>query len=176
MFDADSVSKAVAVINGALKPIAERPVDINDPNWVEKLRTQTPPLDQAGVRTDAEALMRLLIDAYSEGPEKQRQIVRNILAQNRAFTWATGMPEPPTTVSTLRIHLLRLSAENGGGDMRDTIMSVESVCSEAIAAGVNVVPVLKEVANLSSNVMSLNIGSMRTVLERAAEKYAKIAR
>ena len=170
-FDPTTIAKQVADIDAALKPIAGRTVDVNDPNWIEKLRSSPHPLDQAGVRAEAQALMAQMLAFYASGDAMERAGIREILAKYRSFAWATGSPESPTTESGFRQHLLRLSAENGGGDMRDTIMAVNALCQSAVKAGLDVGPALREVTELSSASI-VHIKSMRSVLLEAQAEYA----
>src|SRR4051794_5308168 len=42
-----------AVIDELLRDIAQRPVDVSDPNWMAKLRQAPPPVEEAGVAAEA---------------------------------------------------------------------------------------------------------------------------
>jgi hypothetical protein len=175
-FDAESANDAAAALNAALKPLADRPVDITDPTWLARPRSRRNPLDEAGVRREAEALLASLLDAYVAGDESDRTAIRGLFARNRAFTWATGVAEPPTTAHGFRRHLLRISAENGGADLRDTIVMVDELCMTAEKAGVDVGPVLEEVAALSSAAVVNGMTSVRSVLLNARQRYSKRTR
>ena len=68
-----------------LRPIAQRPVDITHPGWLERLQTGRPPLDEAGVRDAAERLLSALIVAYAQGGEETREAVRRLFTEYRLF-------------------------------------------------------------------------------------------
>ncbi|PYI85085.1 MAG: hypothetical protein DME26_11880, partial [Verrucomicrobia bacterium] len=55
-----------------LRPIARRPVDITAPNWATQLTPSQHPLDEAGVRSVAEALLEEIIDEYLGCEEETR--------------------------------------------------------------------------------------------------------
>ena len=74
-----------------LRPIAQRPVDITRPGWLERLQTGRPPLDEAGVRDAAERLLSALIVAYAQG-EETREAVRRLFTEYRSFAWAAALP------------------------------------------------------------------------------------
>src|SRR5262249_12663231 len=121
-----------------LLPIAQRPVDITRPGWVERLRAGVSPLDEAGVRSDAEKLLRELITAYAEGPEKTRAAIRQLFADYRSFAWAAALSTPPSSVDGLRQHLILFSMQDQGRDSRDALPALQEICREATAGGVAV--------------------------------------
>jgi len=55
-------------------------------------------------------------------------------------------------------------------DMRDTLLNLRALCDDARAAGVNISPVLNEVAVLSNDTGGSYIGSMRSLLKAAADR------
>src|SRR5438046_1429395 len=93
-------ARRVAALDARLAPIAKRKVDISDPNWVAKLRV-TRPLDEAGVRPEAEDLLRELLDAYVVGDEARRGFIRSLFRTHQAFAWAATLPGPRTTAEGL---------------------------------------------------------------------------
>lgn len=171
-----SAAHEAAELEQLIKPIARRPVDVNDPNWVAKIASGPHPLDQAGVRDRAEKLLVQLLESYACGSSGDRATIRSIFKRNHSFVWASGVPEKPTTAQGFRKYLLRLSAENGGGDMRDTIMAVNELCERASDAGVDIESVLTEVAELSDTAIVHGMKSMRNVLLEARTRHAKPAR
>lgn len=54
----------VMELDELLRPIAKRPVDITERNWIMLLKQHPHPLDEAGVRTAAETLLDLVIEEY----------------------------------------------------------------------------------------------------------------
>lgn len=166
-FSIEAANQSAARINAALEPRVNRQVDINDPDWLEKVRSLPNPLDETALREEAEALLTSLLDAYSNGDEQLRCEVRTLFAKNHAFVWATGVTEPATTLQGFRKHLLRLSAENGGRDLRDTIVAVDDLCITAKKAGLNIRHILEEVAALSSTEIVHRMSSLRRILLNA---------
>ena len=166
-FNIDAANQIAANLNASLEPRANRPVDITDTRWLQKTLSAQHPLDEANVRPAAEALLDSLLDAYATGDEQQRSSIRGLFAKHRAFTWATRVSEPATTERGFRKHLLRLSAENGAQDIRDTIVEVNALCAIAKKAGLNVGLVLEEVAALSSSEVVHRMTSVQRILRNA---------
>ena len=144
---AHEIAKA---INEKLRPIAEASVDLNDPTWMDRMR-QSEPLDEAGVRPEAESLLRSLIDAYASGSSKQRAEIRELFRKNSSFRWAATIPQSAETAEGFRWRLIRLSILTGVEDPRDLILSLKSILETAEAAGVAIKPILAEVAALSES-------------------------
>lgn len=171
-FNLDQANQTAAALDAALKPIANRPVDITRPGWVSELKSRPKPLDEAGVRQEAEALLGVLLDAYASEGEVVRAAIRELFARNRAFAWATGLSDPPTTEHNFRRHLLRIAAENGGTDLRDVILLLDYLCVKAREAGVDIGPVLDEVAAISSDQVLYGMASIRSLLSGARQRHA----
>ncbi len=163
MAELAELAETVAVLDLCLKPIAERPVDLSDPGWQDKLRTAEP-LDEAGVRAEAEEALRALLGHYEHGDAGTRAAVRAVFGRCPSFSWAAHLPG-----AGFRTRLLHLSARDHGRDTRDEILALRDIRAEATAAGVDLRPLLREVAELSSTVDKYGMGSMRDLLLRAAE-------
>jgi hypothetical protein len=162
--DLDAVKLTLARLDEQLRPIAQAIPDFKDPAWLDKFRSGPRPLDQAGVRPEAEAVLGSLLEAYrTEGPGV-RGTIRSLLALNPSFTWATGVPQTPTTEEGFRLHLLHISAMDHAQDLRDTIFTLNDICAKAKAAGVDIVFILNEVAALSSDNRQGPMGSIRRIL------------
>jgi hypothetical protein len=166
-FDFNTTKQELAGLDERLRPIARRIVDVNDPDWANKLRQAPNPLDQAGIRLEAEAMLGSLLQPYrTEGPGV-RASIRKLLASNPSFTWAANVQQNPTTEEGFRLQLLFLSAMDQAADLRDTISTLNDICAKAKAAGVETRPILKEVAALSSDEKSGAMGSVRSILLNA---------
>ncbi|BBC30093.1 hypothetical protein SGFS_013870 [Streptomyces graminofaciens] len=163
--DIEGIEAAVTRVDTALRPIAERPVDVSDPDWAEKMRLRPAPMDEAGVRTEAEAALRALLSAYEHGDEPLRASVRALLAHRTAFRWAVHLPFEPTPEG-FRQRLLHMSIVDQGSDTRDELLTLHDLCAEACDAGVDIEPLLREVAELSSREDKYGMGSMRDILLR----------
>jgi hypothetical protein len=163
-FDLNAIKQALADLDERLRPIAKRPVDINDPDWLNKLTQGPRPLDQAGVRPEAEAILGSLLEAYRIEGHCVRASIRSLLAQNPSYTWATGVQQPPTTEEGFRLHLLHISAVDQAQDLRDMLSNLHDICAKAKAAGVDTAPIVREVAALSSDEQKSSMGSIRSIL------------
>lgn len=158
-FDLERVHSAVTALNEKLKPIATTPVDLNDPDWAGRL-SQSKPLDELGIRAEAEALLTSLLDAYAAGTNNERAVIRDLLSNNSAFAWATNVPRPAITAEGFRLQLLNLSARWGNEDTRDLMLSLKDIHETARAAGVNTQPIVSEIAALSENPLADMLRSM----------------
>jgi hypothetical protein len=168
--DLNEASRIAAKLNRVLKVIADRPVDIDDDQWEEKLRAEPPALDEAGVREEAESLMSRLLDYYTSGTAADRDRVREIMRQSPAFVWATPIDGSPETAAGFKRRLLRMSACEQTGDIRDTIVELDEICRIASKHGVDTVAIMKAVAAVSSDAVGDSIGSFKQVLEA---RYSK---
>lgn len=148
-----NLAKAQAIaetINEKLRPISAASVDLNDPTWMERMR-RLRPLDQAGVRPEAESLLRSLLDAYASGSSKRRADIRELFRKNSSFRWAASIPESAATAEGFRLRLLRLSILEGIEDPRDQTLNLQSIMKTAEAAGIKMKPILAEVAAVSES-------------------------
>lgn len=165
--DIAGIEAQVALVDAAVRPIAERPVDIMDPDWVTKMREGPDPLDEAGVRAEAESALLALIAVYAQGDETARVSVRGLFSRYTSFRWATHLPVEPTP-DGFRQKLLHMSAVDQGNDTRDELLSLRDLCADARTAGIDLGPILREVAELSSREDKFGWGSMRDILLRVA--------
>ncbi|MFJ5307842.1 hypothetical protein [Streptomyces sp. NPDC088350] len=82
----------VELVDALLKPLADRPVDMTDPDWTVRLGEGPHPLDEAGVREEAETALRRLLVLYERGDEQTRSAVREPLNRCGSFRRATHVP------------------------------------------------------------------------------------
>jgi hypothetical protein len=66
-FDLVATTKLACILSEKLQPIARRPVDINDPNWEQQALSMLAP-DEAGIRQEAEGLLRRILTGHRERP------------------------------------------------------------------------------------------------------------
>jgi len=150
-----------------LAPIANLPVDITRPGWSERLRESRHPFDRAGIRAEAESLLEDLLRRYRTGTDQDREAIRKLFAEHKALAWAASLPFAPTTEAHVRQHLLLFSIKDQGRDSRDALLSLQDLCRTAQQAGVDLAPLLVEVAQLSSDENRFGMGSTRQMLWRA---------
>jgi hypothetical protein len=165
------LEREVAELDSALEPIANRPVDVDDPGWLEHLQARLPAVERAGVaRASADVLDRL-IELYASGDEPRRVKVRDLLRRHPSFRWGVGLPRDWSTPAELRRRLLLLSARDQGADPRDELMTLWSLCRHARELGIDVRPVLDEVIALSSEIDLYGMGSMQQLLASGLEEH-----
>src|SRR5215471_8095572 len=112
----DDFELRIAELDRRLRPIADRPVDITKPGWGVRLVQGPHPLDEAGVRLEAELLLREVIKFYQASSEECRQAIRKLFEENRAWAWAASLRLNPTNEENFREHLLLFSIQDQGRD------------------------------------------------------------
>lgn len=158
------VERRVAELDEILRPIAQRPVDLNDPNWAAELANRIPPAQEAGVGDEAEAVLEDLLDHYERGDEPTRAAVRTIFGRYTSFRWAATLPFDETAPQSYRSRLVQVSAIDQGTDTRDVLLGLWDLADRARAAGIDIVPTLTEVAEMSSDADRYGMGSTRKIL------------
>lgn len=158
--------KAVAKFDEQLKPIASKPVDLDDPNWANKL-AESHPLDEAGVRVEAESLLTEVTDFYQNSDAEIRQAIRALFEKRHSFAWAATPPWALDTASGFQRQLLLFSILDQSQDTRDAILWLQDICAKAESAGVQIKPILAETAKLSSAFNKYGMGSTKDLLLKA---------
>jgi 8-oxo-dGTP pyrophosphatase MutT (NUDIX family) len=163
----------VAELDAKLKPIADRPIDITEGDWMTKFRTLSDPLDEGDVRNDVEAVLTELTELYASGPDEERKRIRALVRSHRAFAWAAHFRNGPMTPESLRRDLLLFSIKDMGADPRDAIVELDDLCRTARKVGIDRSSVLLEVAEMSSDENHYGFGSTRShLLKRSdVERY-----
>jgi len=156
-------------IDERLQPIAQRPVDVTRPGWLDRLRAGAPPLEEAGVRERSEGLLSELIVAYAQSTEEMRAAIRRLFRDYRSFAWAAALSAPRTTAQSVRQHLILFSMKDHGRDSRDALLTLGEICRDGRAAGLEMAPILREVAAMSSDENRFGMGSTRQMLLRHAQ-------
>jgi hypothetical protein len=162
-----SWAETIRALDARLKPIAERPLNLHDPDWRAKLAARPPAVDEAGIRVEAETLLVELVDDYAVASSERREHIRQLFDTYRSFAWGAMLPQLPLTPATLRRRLLHFSILDLGRDTRDAILALQDICQSAEAVGLATADVLKEVAALSSDRDKHGMGSTRDLLLRA---------
>jgi hypothetical protein len=134
--------------NEKLKPIGSHPVSPREDG--EKPLKLSPPLDQAGIRTEAENVLAAVLELYESMPDA-RQPIRDMFARYTSVNWALWPPQGPASEDGFRTWLLRISIDYKQ-DTRDVMMRPGSICHEALASSAKIEPILESVAEISSDV------------------------
>lgn len=159
--------KRIAALDTALHPIANRPIVLSVLKRLVQSRKFPHALDQAGVRMDMEKLLAEVIDFYPGCDDATRESIRKLFDEHRSFLWGAALSQPPTTENSFRDHLILFSIKDQERDTRDAIMDLNSLCETARSAGVQMGRILKEIAELSSDVNRYGMGSTRSLLLNA---------
>ncbi|MGW2723552.1 hypothetical protein [Streptomyces sp. NPDC001492] len=157
----------IAVIDACIEPIASRPVDLTDPDWMRKVQEGPRPLDEADIRAEAEGALRDMLSLYEDGDDDVRAALRALLERCRSFCWATTLPFE-STPQGFRQRLLEMSVEDQGRDARDMMVALNDLCGQAHSAHIDIRPLLLDAAALSGDVDKYGMGSTRSILLRAA--------
>jgi hypothetical protein len=151
-----------------LKPIANRPIDITQPGWLEEAKALAPPLERADVQPRAQHLLLDIVREYGQVSARQRAEIRQLFKTFKAFAWAATLPRPVGSPETFREHLIHFSIVDQGPDSRDALLTLRDLCVNGATAGVSIRPILEEVAALSSDVDRYGMGSTSSQLLSAA--------
>ena len=162
---------AVERIDEALKPIATRPVALSElASLRERYRTHNP-LDEAGVREAAAALLTEILDAYPRLNCAERIELRALFDQHRSLGWAAGFLLPTNScagIALLKQQLLLFSLLDQGPDSRDALLWLRSLCGQPGVDCSRLPELLREVAALSSAIDRYHMGSTASMLAGAA--------
>lgn len=164
----------LGVLDAILKPIGERKIDFGQLDWREWLNNRPDPLDEAGVRAEAESLLAKLTELYANTPSA-RAPIRELFKRHPSASWAMWPACEPTTDDHFRSRILRLSMDDQGRDARDALMKLWRDCRVAASAGVDIAPILEAVAFISSDENRFGMGSMRRMLREAPRVYMRRA-
>lgn len=154
----------IANLDARLDPIAKRLVDVFEDGWMDALKARPSPLDEAGVRAEAQSLLLEIVHRYDCLSSGERAQVRGVFAKRRAFAWAATLPHPVTSADTFREHVIHFSIADQGQDSRDALVWLRQLCRDAGTAGVPMQRILEEVADLSSDVDKFGMGSTKDQL------------
>ncbi|MFD5826985.1 hypothetical protein [Lentzea sp. NPDC060358] len=164
------LERRIADLDAVLRPIAQRPVDLTNPNWAAELGAGMAPTEEAGVVDESEAALAELLDLYERGDEPTRAAVRAIFTRYPSFCWAATLPFDDTALQGYRTRLVKISAVDQANDPRDVLVDLWGLADRARAAGIDLVPTIVEVAGMSSDVNRYGMGSTRTFLLNLVER------
>jgi hypothetical protein len=131
---------------------------------LDRLRAAKPPLNEAGVREQAEGLVSNLISAYAQGSDETRSAIRRMFAEYDSFAWAATLSTPWTSAAGFRQHLILFSMKDQEKDCRDALLALQGLVRDASAAGVDTADALREVAAMSSRTNRYGMGSTHDML------------
>jgi hypothetical protein len=133
--------------------------DTSRPDWREKLANLATPLDELGVRAEADRVMIAVSELYASTPES-RERVRELFGRYPHVRAALWPHKAPTSKELLRPWLLGISMRDVGDDPQEMPQLLAHVCEVAVAAGVDPGSMLASIGAISS-------GSMRELIIEA---------
>jgi hypothetical protein len=164
MRDLTELELQVLEIDERLRPIATRPVDFNDPSWMTGLAQKQSPFDEAGVGSAAESLVEALAAEYANSDEETQTAIRRLFARYQHFAWGASFASPPISEDDFRHHLILFSMLDQGRDSRDSLLALRALCDQAQTARIDIQPIAREVAQISSDENKFGMGSTRRML------------
>jgi hypothetical protein len=121
-------------------------------------------MDETGIRARAEQVLWAIVSLYAEGDDTVRESIRDLFNRHTSFRWGAHLPREWATASDFRARLILMSAHDQGSDTRDEVLTLQSWCAKARDAGIDVGPILIEVAGMSSEVDRYGMGSTRRMI------------
>jgi len=158
------IRREIAYMDELLEPIARRLIDVFDPDWPAK-RQGWDPLDEAGIKAQAQDLLAEVLARYVDGPESERKELRRMFQEFGSYAWAAKPREALASRNGLRTRLVLLSLQDQGTDPRDTILAIDRLIAEAARCGVDIRPLLAEVAEISSSQDRFGMGSTKKIMQ-----------
>ncbi|MCX2952822.1 hypothetical protein [Lentzea sp. NEAU-D7] len=145
-------------------PTALRPVHLNNPNWAAELADRMPPAQEVGVGDEAEAVLADLLGPTSGATNPPAPPCARSSTATRSFRWAATLPFDETALQSYRSQLVKVSATDQATYTRDVLLWLWDLADRARAAGIDIVPTLVEVAEMSSDADRYGMGSTRKIL------------
>jgi hypothetical protein len=187
----------ISALDVRIEPLIWR-LDLSGPDWREKIKARgektraaagepyVPVLDRAGLRPEAEALLREILDLYVGADSETRAEIRALFREFHSFAWAIGGakiialgdgdPGHPISTERCRDCLTLFAIQDQGNDPRDAILWLQKLCRVAGNGGLPLTALLTEAAERSSDeVRFAKVGgsSTRAMLLNYAERFAK---
>jgi hypothetical protein len=166
--DLVDVEREMARLDALYEPALRAPIDLRDLRDPEAFKSIGPRIEaqlaELGVDDAAERVLRAVVDLYAGGDADTRTAIRQLFDRYKWFRDAAHLPREWSTPDEFRAHLILLSAADQGADTRDEILTLQRYCDDARRLGIDVDPILDEVAEMSSDIDRYGMGSMRYIL------------
>jgi hypothetical protein len=153
-----SLEGEIRRLDATLKRLLESGVQMSGPGWYERFKARQAEIREnqqqaERTRSEVERILPQLLDLYLEGSDDVRALIRDLLAQCHWVRWSLGpdMSHRPASNDEVRRLLALFSMKDQEGDWRDAILWLGAVCSRAVAAGLDLAPALRAIAQLSSD-------------------------
>jgi hypothetical protein len=162
----------LARLDAAIRPIANREVDLSDPDWQAKL-ARSRPLDEAGVRDEAEALLLDILLGYANATDMDRREIRAMVAEYPSFFWAAATPAGGTAAAGLRLRLIHFALLDQRRDSRDAVSWLDDLCRAPDVPPGEAASLRQEVALMASDEDRYGFESTRSMLLRGYGEYGR---
>jgi hypothetical protein len=164
--------EAAERLDAALRPIASRPIALSELSSLAARSRERNPLDEAGVRDTAAALLQEILDAYPRACCADRIEMRALFEQHRALGWAAGFLLPQASdAQSLRQQLVLFSLLDQGTDARDALLWLRGLCGQPGIDCAALPDLLREIAALSSAIDRYHMGSTASMLAAVASEF-----
>ena len=158
--------KRVETLDQKLQPIANREVDINAPDWAEKLDNEPHPADESDLRQVICVLFNEIIDQYELLNTTQRQMIIDLLDKNDSLMWSAVIDYDLETEEGFRRNMLLFVLADQGKDSRDAIVALSHYRNQGEKRGYDVDGIFKQMAQLASDNDKYGWGSTRELLKK----------
>jgi hypothetical protein len=155
--------KELARLDKAIRPIAKRPVDLDD---IDSISKGPHPLDEAEARAEAQRLLLEILRALESAAEEERQSIRNLVEEYQSFFWAVSPPEGETAAETLRLRLMHFALIDQYPDPRDAVLWLQDLCETPDVPLPTLASLRREVAPMANDKDRYGFGSTRSMLLR----------
>ena len=119
------------------------------------------------IRAESRPLVLDLLRTYETADDSAREEIRELFGRYPKLTWCSA-PE----ARDHRLHLIWLSATERYHDPRDVVVMTDELTKQAVTEGIDIAPILDEVAAMSSDV-SRGIQSTRRAMLDARARIAQ---
>jgi hypothetical protein len=156
-------SEELARLNEAIRPIANRPVDLND---LDNLFNTPRPMDEAGMRMEAQALLLKVLKAFEIATDEERREIRILVNEYNSFFWAAYPPASETAAESLRLRLMHFALIDQYPDPRDAVLHLQELCEHPGVSVDTLASLRREVAAMASDEDRYGFGSTQSMLLR----------
>lgn len=163
----------IARLDRQLRPIANRTIDVNDPAWNVKLAMAPHPLNEAGIRPEAELTLVAAVELYAALDSDKRQEMREVFRHNSAFAWAATLPFDADTAEHTFAHLVHFSIIDQGSDARDAVLWLADLLATVSVPARQLHELRQRAAALSSDIDRYGFGSTKQLLAHGYGGYAR---
>lgn len=147
-----------------LMPIVHADVDINDPDWREKLENEPHPADQSGLRAAIADLFNEIVGCFEALNHEHRQRVIDLMGENDSLMYSAVIDADYNSPDGFRKYLILFVIKDQGKDTRDAIVTLTHYRQDGEQRGIDVNEIFREAAGMASTKDKYGWGSTRDLL------------